>query len=80
MDKDGPLKDIVLFGKIISIALLFCGYILMGLYIGKEMELKGGASWFTSAGAVLGTLLGGLHSTWAIRDILKKRDKKFPGK
>ena len=80
MDKDGPLKDIALFGKIISIALLFCGYILMGLYIGREIAMKDGPQWSTSAGAVLGTLIGGLHSVWAIRDILKKRDKKFPGK
>ncbi len=80
MNKDGPLKDIALFGKIISIALLFCGYILMGLYIGREIALKGGPHWSTSTGAVLGTLIGGFHGTWAIREILKKRDKKFLGK
>nr|WP_321501221.1 hypothetical protein [uncultured Dethiosulfovibrio sp.] len=74
--KNRSIQDLLLFGKIISIALLFCGYILMGLYIGKEIALKGGPSWATSAGAVLGTLIGGLHGTWAIRDILGKRGKR----
>lgn len=80
MKREKAIQDILLFGKIISIALLFCGYIVMGLYIGKEITLKGGPSWSTSAGALLGTLIGGLHGIWAIRDILKKRDQKFPGK
>ncbi|SMG26586.1 hypothetical protein SAMN06275492_11160, partial [Dethiosulfovibrio salsuginis] len=42
------------------------------------LTLKGGPSWGTSAGAMLGTLIGGFHGTWAIRDILKKRGKRFP--
>lgn len=73
MYKDGPLKDLVLFGKIIAIALLSGGYIAMGIYIGKQLTINGYPEWAGFMGAIIGTIVGILHGVWAIRDIIKKR-------
>lgn len=73
MHRGGPLKDLILFGKIISIALLSGGYIAMGVYIGIQLTKKGYPGWTTFAGAIVGTIAGILHGAWAIMDIVRKR-------
>lgn len=76
MDKNKSLQDIVLFGKIISIALLSGGYIAMGIYIGKQLTTRGYPSWTTLAGAITGTVVGVVHGAWAIKSIIRSREDK----
>lgn len=66
-------QDLALFGKIVSTALLFGGYILLGLYIGRELASRGYPPWAGPAGALCGALAGTLHGAAAVRDILKKK-------
>ncbi len=66
-------RDLALFGKIVSTALLFGGYILMGLFIGRNLASKGYPQWTIPAGAICGTLIGAIHGAMAIKDIINRR-------
>lgn len=58
-------EDLAAFSKIISAALLVCGFIIMGLLVGRQVAGKGGPGWAVPAGATLGALVG-LSQGWAM--------------
>jgi len=51
------------FGKVVSSALLICGYIVLGFIIGKKLVAYGFADYFIFIIAFLGALIG-LWQSW----------------
>ncbi|EFC90989.1 hypothetical protein Dpep_0963 [Dethiosulfovibrio peptidovorans DSM 11002] len=70
------LSDLVVFGKIVSLALLFGGYVLMGLYLGRYLMRQGYPDWTLSACTIGGTIIGILHGVYGVKDVLNKRGEK----
>lgn len=66
------VQDLVSFGRIVSAALLICGYVVFGVLIGRKLVEKGYPHWMlllcASAGAVFGLWQGWLM----IKGIIKK--------
>lgn len=58
-------EDFSAFSKIIAAALLVCGFIFMGLLVGRQVAGKGGPEWAVAAGATVGALVG-LSQGWAM--------------
>lgn len=56
-------NDLMTFGKVISSALLICGYIVLGFVIGKKMVERGFPDWIIMILAFSGALLG-LWQSW----------------
>ena len=51
-------EDFSAFSKIIAAALLVCGFIFMGLLVGRQVAGKGGPEWAVAAGATVGAVVG----------------------
>lgn len=68
-------EDFSAFSKIISAALLVCGFIVMGLLVGRQVAGKGGPGWAMPVGATLGAIVG-LSQGWAmIRPLWKGKGR-----
>ena len=76
MKKGLNMQDVVFFGRIISTSLLFFGYILLGLYLGKELLKRGYPQWTMTASILSGTVIGLIHGAKALKDIVNKAKKK----
>lgn len=59
------LEDLSAFGRIISIALLICGYIILGVILGKKLIDKGFPDWILLVCVVFAALLG-LSQGWVM--------------
>jgi hypothetical protein len=71
-------EDLLAFSKVISAALVVCGFIILGLLIGRQAAERGGPGWLVPAGAAVGALVG-LSQGWAmIRPLWKDRNRKKP--
>jgi len=57
------LSDLMTFGKVVSSALLICGYIVLGVILGKKLVSYGFADYFILILAFLGALIG-LWQSW----------------
>ena len=40
------LQDLMAFGRVVSAAILICGYILLGVYLGRQLIGKGYPHWW----------------------------------
>ena len=69
---DKRFEDLVYFGRIISSALLICGFVVLGMIIGKKLVEKGYPNWVILLCASLGALFG-LWQAWLwITKIIKR--------
>jgi hypothetical protein len=72
------VEDFVAFSKILSAALVVCGFIILGLLLGRQLAAKGAPGWVVPALAALGALVG-MSQGWAmIRPLWKDGGKKRP--
>jgi len=55
--------DFLVFGKVISSALLICGYIVLGLLIAKKLIINGYPDWIIFVLPLAGALIG-IWQTW----------------
>lgn len=39
------LEDLMVFGRVISAAILVCGYLLLGVYLGRQLVQRGFPEW-----------------------------------
>lgn len=71
-------QDLSVFSKIVAAALLVCGFIIMGLLIGRQVAGRGGPGWAVPAGATLGAVIG-LSQGWSmIRPLWKGKGRSRP--
>ncbi len=72
------MEDFAAFSKIVSAALLVCGFILLGLLVGRQLEGKGAPGWVVPAGAAAGAVVG-MTQGWAmIRPLWKEEGRHRP--
>lgn len=72
------MEDLAAFSKILSAALVICGFIILGLLLGRQFAGKGAPAWVVPATTALGALVG-MSQGWAmIRPLWKDRGKKRP--
>ena len=68
-------SDLLLFGKVVSTALLVVGYILVGYFIGRKMVKNGYPSWTHPVLMVVGAAIG-LHQMFLVmREMIRKIKK-----
>jgi hypothetical protein len=74
-----PLKkikiygDFLAFGKVVSAALLLCGFVVLGLVTGKKLEAAGKPGWVVPVLILLGGALGAWQAWAFLRQSWKKR-------
>ncbi|HPI97680.1 MAG TPA: hypothetical protein PLV56_02960 [Synergistales bacterium] len=51
-------SDLLAYGKVVSTALLICGYIVLGFMVGQKLVNKGYPSWITIVLSVCGAFFG----------------------
>ncbi len=69
---DKRFEDLVYFGRIISSALLICGFVVLGLIIGQKLVERGYPNWVILLCALLGALFG-LWQAWLwIKKLIKR--------
>jgi len=66
------LSDLFAFGKVISAALLICGYIVFGLILGQKLVARGYPSVTTILLAAAGALVGVWQSWLWLRQVWKQ--------
>lgn len=52
------IQDILLFGRIVSLALLTGGYVFLGLLLGRSLVARGWGQWAGIAAPAAGACLG----------------------
>jgi surface polysaccharide O-acyltransferase-like enzyme len=68
-------SDLVLFGKVVSTALLVVGYILLGYYIGRKFIENGYPSWTQISLMLLGAVVGAHQMFLVMREMIRKIKK-----
>lgn len=68
------LKDVALFGRVVSAGLVVAGYVFMGVYLAQWLEGRGYPDWAVSLTPV-GTALFGLWQGWLFLTRLTRREK-----
>ncbi|NCC62097.1 MAG: hypothetical protein EOM12_14415 [Verrucomicrobiae bacterium] len=67
--------DLILFGKVVSTALLVVGYILLGYYLGRRLVDNGYPSWTHPALMLVGAIVGTHQMYFVIRELIHKINK-----
>jgi hypothetical protein len=60
----GMREDFAAFGRVLSSALLLCGFIILGVVGGRALVERGYPEWTLHAATVLGTFFGAWQA-WA---------------
>jgi hypothetical protein len=72
-----PLKkiygDFLAFGKVVSAALLLCGFVVLGLMTGKKLEAAGKPGWVVPVLILVGGAVGAWQAWAFLRQSWKKR-------
>ncbi len=68
-----PYEDFLAFGKVISAALLLCGFVVLGLLVGKKLEAAGWSGWFVPVLVLSGGAVGAWQAWIFLRQSWKKR-------
>lgn len=69
------VKDVIIFSRIIGAALLVCGYLLAGLFIGRYFLKCGYPQWtlpLCLIAGLTGALLSGIHELKSILLIIRR--------
>lgn len=67
-------SDLFAFGRVVSAALLICGYIVLGFLVGQKLTQKGYPSWITLLLGLAGALFGiwqawiWVRSIWTLKN------------
>lgn len=67
--------DLVLFGKVVSTALLVVGYILLGYYLGRKLVENGYPSWTHPALMLVGAIIGTHQMYYVMMELIRKVNK-----
>ena len=73
--KTPNVKDLVVFSRITGTALLVCGYLIAGLYLGRWCAAKGWPGWTTPLCLLIGlaaALLSGVRELKSILAMIRK--------
>lgn len=65
------VNDIIVFSRITGAALLVCGYLLVGLYIGRWLMANGYPSWCVPLALLFGLAAALMSGYLEIKSILK---------
>jgi len=68
------LEDFLVFGKVISAALVLCGFLVLGLLVGRRLEGAGWPGWIVPACAACGAILGAWQA-WIFMKQSWRKDK-----
>ena len=68
-------SELMLFGKVVSSALLVVGYILLGYYLGRKLIENGYPPWTQPALVVLGAAIGAHQMVIVVREMISKVKK-----
>jgi len=67
------LEDFLAFGKVISAALVLCGFLILGLFIGRKLQAGGWPDWIVPAFSVFGALVGSWQAWIFVKQTWKKK-------
>ncbi len=65
-------EDFLAFGKVISAALLLCGFVVLGLVAGKKLEASGKPGWVVPVLVLLGGVVGAWQAWLFLRQSWRK--------
>jgi len=65
-------EDFLAFGKVISAALLLCGFVVLGLVVGKKLEAAGKPDWVVPVLVLLGGAIGAWQAWLFLRQSWRK--------
>lgn len=68
------LQDLVAFGRIVSGALLICGYVVLGVYLGRQLVGRGWPDW-SAVVLFCAAAIFGLWQGWIFVRPLWKKEK-----
>ena len=66
-------KDFAAFARVLSSALLLCGFIILGVVGGRALVQRGYPEWTLHVGTVLGTFFGAWQAWTFLKAGIKKR-------
>lgn len=66
-------KDFAAFSRVLSSALLLCGFIVLGVVGGRSLVQRGYPEWTLHAATVLGTFFGAWQAWMFLKAGIKKR-------
>lgn len=67
------IQDYVMFGKIISAALLIAGYVILGVVVSHRLVERGWPEWVNMAGPALMAVFGLSQGWFLLRGFLRRR-------
>jgi hypothetical protein len=73
MGKTG--EDLAAFSRVLSSALLLCGFIVFGVVGGRALVSRGYPDWSLPVAIVLGAVFGAWQAWSFLKTGIKKRDK-----
>ncbi|HPD96889.1 MAG TPA: hypothetical protein PLP89_01060 [Synergistales bacterium] len=68
-------EDLAAFSRVLSSALLLCGFIVFGVAGGRALVSRGYPGWTLPAAIAAGTLFGAWQAWSFLKTGIKKRDK-----
>jgi len=68
-------EDFMVFGKVISAALVLCGFLVLGLLIGRKLEGVGWPGWIVPLCAAGGAFLGAWQA-WSFMKQAWRRNRR----
>ena len=71
--KGKGLRDVALFGRVLSTGLVVAGYAFLGVWLSRWLDAEGSPSWLSVA-AVPAALLFGLWQGWLFLTKIARRD------
>lgn len=65
-------KDLLLFGKVLSIAFLVSGYVILGFFAGRKLQEMGYPAWTRAACTIIGAAIGIHQGYHLLKEIIHK--------
>lgn len=65
-------EDFLAFGKVISAALLLCGFVILGLVLGRKLEAAGRPGWVVPVMVLFGGAVGAWQAWVFVRGSWRK--------
>ncbi len=69
------MKDLAMFGRVISVGLVIAGYTFLGVWLSNWLSINGYSEWLSFAAIPAGTIIG-LWQGWLFLNKKNERGRK----